>query len=51
MPFVFKRFKEFVKLPPPYPKGIATCFLMMVKGKISNFSLHHHQKTGERGFF
>src|SRR6266700_483047 len=23
-----------------------TCFLMVVKRKIGNFSLHHHQKTG-----
>jgi hypothetical protein len=49
--YIMEGVGEPVKQPPPYPKGITTCFLMVVKRKIGNFSLHHHQKTCERGFF
>src|SRR5258707_12989976 len=36
---------------PPHSKGITTRLLHGVKRKISNFSLHPMQQTGERGFF
>src|SRR5438477_7209992 len=44
-------FKSSSNSPCLTPRGLTPCFLMMVKRKIENFSLHHHQKTCERGFF
>jgi len=42
---------KFRQTAPAAPQGDYYLFLMMVKRKISNFSLHHHQKQVKGEFF